>query len=158
MDLDWIDDVVRAKRAKRLTAVLSRGEANKILNAVTGVNGLLVKLLYGTGMRLMEVMRLRIQDIDFKVTPVGRDGSENIALIIILIVMIYAVTLISFFGKITSLSILTGMMMVSFGIWIIRNGMVIYRDNLTNYFGYVTIAIGAVVALWAAIEWINEMF
>ena len=65
MDLDWIDDVVRAKRAKRLTAVLSRGEAIKILNAVTGVNGLLVKLLYGTGMRLMEVMRLRIQDIDF---------------------------------------------------------------------------------------------
>jgi len=65
VDLDWIDDVVRAKRAKRLTAVLSRGEANKILNAVTGVNGLLVKLLYGTGMRLMEVMRLRIQDIDF---------------------------------------------------------------------------------------------
>ena len=65
MDLDWIDDVVRAKRAKRLPVVLSRGEANKILNAVTGVNGLLVKLLYGTGMRLMEVMRLRIQDIDF---------------------------------------------------------------------------------------------
>jgi len=48
------------------------------------------------------------------------------------------------------------MFMTFFGVWIVRNGIVIYRDNLTNYFGYVTIAIGAVIALWAAIEWIEE--
>ena len=40
VDLDWIDDVVRAKRPKRLPVVLSKGEVNKILNAITGVNGL----------------------------------------------------------------------------------------------------------------------
>ena len=96
--------------------------------------------------------------IDFKVTPSGRDGNENIALFIILIVMIYAVTLLSFFGRNVPLSILTGMMMTSFGVWIIRNGIVIYRDNLTNYFGYVTLGIGAMIALIAVIEWIQETF
>ncbi len=96
--------------------------------------------------------------IDFKVTPAGRDGNENIALFIILIVMIYAVTLISFFGRNITLSILTGMMMTSFGVWIIRNGIVIYRDNLTNYFGYITIFIGAIVAITAILEWIQDTF
>ncbi len=96
--------------------------------------------------------------IDFKVTPSGRDGNENIALFIILIVMIYAVTLISFFGRHVTLSALTGMMMMSFGVWIIRNGIVIYRDNLTNYFGYVTLFVGAIVAITAILEWIQDTF
>jgi len=94
--------------------------------------------------------------IDFKVTPAGRDGNENIALFIIMIVMIYAITLISFFGKNIQLSLLTGMLMTFFGVYIIRNGIVIYRDNLTNYFGYVTIFFGALVALWAALAWIED--
>lgn len=93
--------------------------------------------------------------IDFKVTPSGRDGSENIALFIILMVMIYAVTLVSFFGRNIQLSILTGMMMTFFGVYIINNGIIIYRDNLTNYFGYVTIAIGATIAIMSAIAWID---
>lgn len=92
----------------------------------------------------------------FEVTPSGRNGSDNIALVIILIIIIYAVTLTSFFGKNIPLSVLTGMMMSFFGVWIIRNGIVIYRDNLTNYFGYITIAIGAIVAIWAIVEWAME--
>ncbi len=93
--------------------------------------------------------------IDFKVTPSGRDGNENIALFVILIVMIYAVTLLSFFGRNIPLSILTGMLMTFFGVYIINNGIVIYRDNLTNYFGYVTIAIGATIAIMSAIALID---
>jgi len=97
--------------------------------------------------------------IDFEVTPSGRDGNSNIALVIILIVMIYAVTFISFYGRNIPLSVLTGMMMTFFGVWIVRNGIVVYRDNLTNYFGYATIFIGALIALWAAIEWgMEEIF
>lgn len=96
--------------------------------------------------------------IDFKVTPSGRDGNENIALVIILIVMIYLVTFVSFFGRHITLSALTGMMMTFFGIWIVQNGIVIYRDNLTNYFGYVTIFIGAIIALTALLEWIQDTF
>lgn len=95
--------------------------------------------------------------IDFKVTPSGRDGNENIALFIILIVIIYAVTLLSFFGRNIPLSILTGMLLTFFGVYIINNGVVIYRDNLTNYFGYVTIAIGAMIAIISAITLIDEV-
>ena len=90
--------------------------------------------------------------INFNVTPSGRDGNNNIAFIIILIVIIYVVTFVSFFGRNIPLSILTGMFMAFFGLWIVRNGIVTYRDNLTNYFGYVTIFIGILIAIWAAIE------
>ncbi len=94
--------------------------------------------------------------IDFEITPSGRGGNDNIAFYIIVIVMIYAVTFLSFFGKNIPLSILTGMLMTFFGVWIIRNGIVIYRDNLTNYFGYVTIVIGALIALLATLALIDE--
>ena len=98
------------------------------------------------------------EDITFTSTTSGRDGGNNIVLVVILIVVIYAVTLLSFFGKNIPLSILTGMMMSFFGVWIVQNGIVIYRDNLTNYFGYVTIFIGAIVALTALLEWIQDTF
>lgn len=65
MKLDWIDDVVRAKRPKRLPVVLTQDEVRSILNAMRGTNALIAKLLYGTGMRLMEGLRLRVQDVDF---------------------------------------------------------------------------------------------
>ena len=96
--------------------------------------------------------------IDFNVTPSGRDGNNNIVLVIILVLIIYVVTFLCFFGRNVPLSILSGMFMTFFGIWIIQNGIVIYRDNLTNYFGYVTIAIGSIIALWAVVEWIEEIF
>ena len=69
------------------------------------------------------------EDITFESTPSGRTGNSNIAFMIILILVIYAVTLIAFFGRNIPLSILTGMMMTFFGVWIVRNGIVIYRDN-----------------------------
>jgi hypothetical protein len=86
------------------------------------------------------------EDISFESTPSGRGGTSNIAFMIILIV----------YRNIT-LSALTGMLMIFLGIWIVRNGVVIYRDNLTNYFGYVTIFIGAAIALTALIEWIQNV-
>ena len=96
--------------------------------------------------------------IYFKVTPSGRDGNNNIALVLILIVIIYVITFVSFFGKNIPLSILSGMFMSFFGVWIVKNGIVIYRDSLTNYFGYITLAIGAIISLWAVIEWIEDIF
>ncbi len=96
--------------------------------------------------------------INFKVTPSGREGSDNIALYIILIVMIYAIAFISFWGRNIPISILSGMFMSFFGVWIVRNGIVIYRDNLTNYFGYATIGIGAIIAIMAILAWIEDTF
>jgi integron integrase len=55
----------RAKRPKRLPTVLTRDEVKRVLVHMEGTHGLMARLLYGTGMRLMECVRLRIKDVDF---------------------------------------------------------------------------------------------
>jgi len=63
--LEWLDDVVRTKRPRHLPVILSREEVTRLMDNVHGVNGLVTRMLYGTGMRKMECLRLRVQDIDF---------------------------------------------------------------------------------------------
>jgi integron integrase len=63
--LEWLKNVIRAKQPKRLPVVLSRLEVTQLLNRISGTNGLIARLLYGTGMRQMECLRLRVKDIDF---------------------------------------------------------------------------------------------
>lgn len=63
--LPWMEDVVRAKRPRRLPVVLSRPEVDALLAAMEGQSRLMAALLYGTGMRVMECVRLRIKDVDF---------------------------------------------------------------------------------------------
>ena len=63
--LDDSIDAVRAKRPQRLPTVLSRQEAHQVIDAMSGTPQLVVKLLYGGGLRLMECLRLRIKDVDF---------------------------------------------------------------------------------------------
>ena len=65
LKLPWMDDVVRAKRPRRLPSVLSADEVRALLELMQGRPRLLAALLYGTGMRLMEGLRLRIKDVDF---------------------------------------------------------------------------------------------
>ena len=75
INLPWLDQVVRAKRPARLPVVLTRQEVTAVLDRMSGVYGLLARLLYGTGMRLMEVIRLRVKDVDFaRGEIVVRDG------------------------------------------------------------------------------------
>ncbi len=66
MPLGDIGDFTRAKRPKRLPVVLSVGEIRRLLGELQGIQGLNAFLLYGTGMRLMECLRLRVQDIEFE--------------------------------------------------------------------------------------------
>lgn len=63
--LPWMDSVVRAKRPLRVPTVLSREEVRLLLASMDGRTGLLAQLLYGTGLRLMEALRLRVKDVDF---------------------------------------------------------------------------------------------
>jgi integron integrase len=65
VELPWLDDVVRAKRPRRVPVVLSRGEVTRVLGAMDGVHWLMAALLYGSGLRLMECLRLRVKDVDF---------------------------------------------------------------------------------------------
>ncbi len=66
IDLPNIENIERAKRPKRLPVVLTRLEVQKALNYIEGVENLVISLLYGTGMRLSEGLRLRVKDIDFE--------------------------------------------------------------------------------------------
>ena len=62
--LPWLDEVQRPTRPKRIPSVLTKAEVSALLAAMDGQAALVAKLLYGTGMRLMEGLRLRVKDID----------------------------------------------------------------------------------------------
>lgn len=64
IELPWLDGIVRARESKRLPVVLTQRETAALLRHVHGTAGTIVKLLYGTGMRLLEGLRLRVKDID----------------------------------------------------------------------------------------------
>jgi integron integrase len=64
-DLEEMAQTVRARRGKRLPTVLSAGEVQALLAAMEPEYRLMAKLLYGSGMRLMELLLLRVKDIDF---------------------------------------------------------------------------------------------
>jgi integron integrase len=65
IELPWMENIQRAKRPRRLPVVLSREEVAALLAEMEGVTWLMASLLYGSGMRLMECLRLRVQDVDF---------------------------------------------------------------------------------------------
>lgn len=78
VELPWLGEVTRAKRPSRLPTVLTRSEVQALLVHVDGVPGLVVRLLYGTGMRLMEGLRLRVKDLDLvRREVVVREGKGN---------------------------------------------------------------------------------
>ncbi|MGF1674009.1 MAG: integron integrase [Rivularia sp. (in: cyanobacteria)] len=79
-DLDLQVDAVRAKRSKYLPTVLTKDEVILIIQKLYGVHQLLIKLLYGTGMRLNEALSLRVKDIDFaqlQITVRDTKGNES---------------------------------------------------------------------------------
>ena len=65
IDLPWLTEVERPTRPRRIPSVLTKTEVASLLGVMDGEVALLAKLLYGTGMRLMEGLRLRVKDVDF---------------------------------------------------------------------------------------------
>lgn len=65
IELPWMDGVIRARRPQRLPVVLTREEVTSVLAQLDGTLWLVASLLYGSGMRLMEVLRLRVKDVEF---------------------------------------------------------------------------------------------
>jgi integron integrase len=84
-DLPWLKDVVRAKKPQRLPTVLTRPEVQRLLGRLDGTPGLVVQLLYGTGMRLMEGLRLRIKDLDLEHRQItvrdGKGGKDRVTVL-----------------------------------------------------------------------------
>ena len=78
VDLPWLDGVVQAKTPKRLPVVLTATEVRALLLHMQGQTGLIAQLLYGTGMRLLEGLRLRVKDVEFaRREMVIREGKGN---------------------------------------------------------------------------------
>ena len=64
-EFPWLDDVYRPNRPPRLPTVLTQWEVSAVLAEMKGTHALMARLMYGTGMRLMECMTLRVKDVDF---------------------------------------------------------------------------------------------
>ena len=74
-DIEFINEINKAKRIKHLPVVFSRKESAEVINNLKGIPKLFVCLLYGTGIRLSEGLRLRVKDIDFEMNQIiVRDG------------------------------------------------------------------------------------
>ncbi len=65
IELPWLADIERSKRPKHLPVVLTQDEVIAVLRQLDGTTALILKLAYGTGMRIMEVVRLRVKDVEF---------------------------------------------------------------------------------------------
>jgi len=82
-EIGWLGDVERAKKPSRLPVVLTREEVRKLFRHLYGTPRLMAGLLYGSGLRLMECVRLRVKDIDFGYARItvrdakGRQGASN---------------------------------------------------------------------------------
>jgi integron integrase len=77
-ELPWLNGIQKAKAPVRLPVVLTRDEVASVLARLEGVHRLIGALLYGTGLRIMEAMRLRVQDVEFSRREIlVRDGKGN---------------------------------------------------------------------------------
>jgi len=78
VELPWLDEVVSARVPRRLPVVLTPTEVRALLDETSGTTGLVASLLYGTGMRLLEGLRLRIKDVDLvRREIIVREGKGN---------------------------------------------------------------------------------
>jgi len=82
-EIEWLNEVVRAKRPQRLPVVLSRREVSGLLAQLDGTPRLVALLLYGSGLRLMEGLRLRVKDVDPERSRVfvrsGKGGKDRLS-------------------------------------------------------------------------------
>jgi site-specific recombinase XerD len=85
INMPWLTELQRPARAKRIPSVLTKAEVVDLFGALEGDMALLAKLLYGTGMRLMEGLRLRVKDVDFErqvvVVRQGKGGKDRVVML-----------------------------------------------------------------------------
>jgi integron integrase len=85
LELPWLQEVVAAKTQRRLPVVLTPSEVRALLGELSGTMGLVAALLYGTGMRLLEALRLRVKDIGFEqrelVVRDGKGGKDRVTVL-----------------------------------------------------------------------------
>jgi integron integrase len=85
VDLPWLDEVVRARVPKRVPVVLTRDEIARLLSQLTGHERLIAALLYGSGLRLLECLQLRVKDLELTrrelIVRNGKGGKDRVTLL-----------------------------------------------------------------------------
>ena len=85
IQLPWLDDIGRPVTQRRIPSVLTQQEVQRLLQLLEGEVGLLARVLYGTGMRLMECLSLRVKDVDFArraiVVREGKGGKDRVVML-----------------------------------------------------------------------------
>ncbi|HWO99322.1 MAG TPA: integron integrase [Methylococcus sp.] len=85
VELPWLDEIILAKAPRRLPVVLTRGEVRRLFEAMSGTTGLVASLLYGTGMRLLEGLRLRVKDLEFErreiIVRAGKGNKDRVTVL-----------------------------------------------------------------------------
>jgi integron integrase len=85
LELPWLDGVQSAKRPQRLPVVLTEEEVEALLSRMSSITGLIAKLLYGSGLRLLEAARLRVKDLDLRRLEIlvrdGKGGKDRVTML-----------------------------------------------------------------------------
>jgi integron integrase len=84
-DFGWLEDVQRAKKPAKLPVVLSREEVRRVFAHLKGGTRIMAALLYGSGLRLMECVRLRVKDVDFAYAQIvvrdAKGGKDRVTML-----------------------------------------------------------------------------
>lgn len=84
-EIGWLEKVERARKPVRLPVVLTRAEVKRIFEHLYGMPKLMAGLLYGSGLRLMECVRLRAKDVDFELAQItvrdGKGGKDRVTML-----------------------------------------------------------------------------
>lgn len=84
-EIEFSIDAVRAKQSRNLPTVLTQDEAVAVIHQLSGVHQIVAKLLYGSDLRLMEALRLRVKDLDFAQHQIivrdGKGGNSRITML-----------------------------------------------------------------------------
>jgi integron integrase len=85
MELPWLDQIVRAKRPRRLPTVLDKSEVQRVLGRMQGEHALMAQLMYGTGMRIGECVALRVKDVHLERREIivrdGKGGKDRVTML-----------------------------------------------------------------------------
>jgi integron integrase len=85
VNLPWLEQVIRAKKPQRLPVVLTVDEVDALLAELRGAEWLIASLLYGSGLRLMECLRLRVKDVDFQTRQItvrnGKGSKDRVTML-----------------------------------------------------------------------------
>jgi integron integrase len=85
IELPWLNNITRAGSARRLPVVLTRNEVRSLLSQLEGTPWLVASLLYGSGLRLMEALRLRVKDLALErgelIVRDGKGGKDRVTMV-----------------------------------------------------------------------------